>query len=295
MPLIPMRELLHTAQTEGYAVGYFEAWDQYSLEAVVEAAEEARAPVIIGFGGAMVGRVWLDAGGVERWGALGREVAACSKVPVAFILNEVDSYEQIVRGIVAGFNAVMLASAHHPYEENVRLTAKVVEIAHAIGVDVEAELGLLPGPLYEAEEEGVATLTDPDRAAEFVARTGIDALAVSVGNIHLKATGKAHINFDLLQQIHARVHVPLVIHGGTSFPDEAVPRAVSLGVAKFNVGTALKMAFFNGIRATLESTPDPAALYRYIGSRCSIDVLAQGKMQMKETVARLIQVYRCQG
>ncbi|MGQ9625341.1 MAG: class II fructose-bisphosphate aldolase [Anaerolineae bacterium] len=290
MPLTSLKEILQDALKGGYAVGYFEPWDQYSMEAVIQAAEKMNSPVIIGCGGMMMDKEWFDRWGMEGMAALGRVLARRSKVPTALILNEVEAFEQIVRGLVWGFNAVMLDSSHLPYEENVRLTQKVVEVAHAVGADVEAELGHLPVGSGEGSE---SSLTDPEQAADFVARTGVDALAVSIGNVHILLEGKSEeLDFNRLAQIRQKVGVPLVIHGGTGFPDEAVRRAISLGVAKFNVGTVLKQAFLRGMAEALDETPEDASPQEVIGSRKESDIMAHARKRMRQEVERLITLYR---
>jgi ketose-bisphosphate aldolase len=289
--LIPFTDLLDDALAGGYAVGYFEAWDIYSLEAVLEAAEAENAPVILGFGGMMMEPAWFDGGGLERLGALGLVAAKTAKVPAAFILNEVTTFGQIVRGIQAGFNIVMLDTSDLLYAENVRLTRQVVQTAHAVGVGVEAEVGELPDASGEMGG-GAGSLTDPHEAARFVDETGIDALAVSIGNVHTLTTGKAVIDLERLAAIHQAVPVPLVIHGGTGFPEEAIADAIRLGVAKFNIGSALKRAFLDGLRQATTALPQKVAIHQVIGSRKEDDVLQQGKARMQQEVTRLMRLMR---
>jgi fructose-bisphosphate aldolase class II len=289
--LVPFKDLLAEAQANNYAVGYFEAWDIYSLEAVLEAAESENAPVILGFGGVMMEPVWFDAGGLERLGALGAATADQARVPVSFILNEVATYDQVVRGIQAGFNVVMLDTSDLSYDKNVRLTRQVVETAHAVGVGVEAEVGELPDASGEMGG-GSGRLTDPDEAARFVSETGIDALAVSVGNVHTLTNGQATVDLERLEAIHQAVPVPLVIHGGTGFPDQAIAPAIARGVAKFNVGSVLKRAFLEGLSQAIADLSSQIAIHQVMGSRKNDDVLQQGKALMYEEVIRRIRLMR---
>jgi ketose-bisphosphate aldolase len=289
--LIPFNNLLADAQASGYAVGYFEAWDIYSLEAVLEAAEAEDSPVILGFGGVMMEPAWFDKGGLERLGALGLAAAKTAKVPVSFILNEVSTYAQVVRGIQAGFNVVMLDTSDLPYVENVRLTRQVVDTAHAVGVSVEAEVGELPDASGEMGG-GAGRMTDPDEAARFVAETEIDALAVSIGNVHTLTDGKAAIDLKQLKAIHQAVAVPLVIHGGTGFPEETIADVIKLGVAKFNFGVVLKRAYLDGLREAIADLPPTAAIHQVMGSRKEADVLQQGKARMRQEVSRRIRLLR---
>ena len=292
MPLVPMSEMLQAALEGGYAIGYFEAWDQYSLEAVLEAAEELESPVILGFGGVMMNPEWLDRLGLPGLGGLGRAVADVARVPVSLILNEVESFSQIVRGITYGFNAVMLQSSHLPLAENIATTQRVVEVAHAAGVAVEAELGELPSATEMGEPHGAgASLTDAEEAGRFVRETGVDALAVSVGNVHLLLGEETRIDFDRLRAIHDAASVPLVIHGGTSFPAEAVPQAIAQGVAKFNVGTVMKEVFWQGLREALASVAPEAGPQQVVGSRFDTDLLNIAKQKVKAEVALRIRQY----
>jgi ketose-bisphosphate aldolase len=289
--LIPFNNLLADAQAGGYAVGYFEAWDIYSIEAVLEAAEAEDSPVILGFGGVMMEPAWFDGGGLERLGALGLAAAKTAKVPVSFILNEVLTYAQVVRGIQAGFNVVMLDTSDLPYAENARLTRQVVDTAHAVGVGVEAEVGELPDASGEMGA-GAGRMTDPDEAASFVAETEIDALAVSIGNVHTLTDGKAAIDLKQLKAIHQAVAVPLVIHGGTGFPEEAIADVIKLGVAKFNFGVVLKRAYLGGLREAIADLPPSVAVHQVMGSRKEADVLQQGKARMRQEVSRRIRLLR---
>jgi ketose-bisphosphate aldolase len=289
--IIPYTDLLAQAQAGGYAVIYFEAWDVYSLEAVLEAAEGENAPVILGFGGAMMDSAWVDSGGLDRLGALGLATARAARVPVSLLLNEVKTFPQVVRGIQAGFNAVMLDSSNLPHAEHVRLTQKVVEIAHAVNVGVEAELGVLPDASGEIGDD-LGTPTDPDLAADFVAETGIDALSVSVGNVHIMTDGQATIDLDLLAKIHQRVPIPLVLHGGTGFPEAVTIQAIPFGVAKVNIGTALKQAFLEGVRDSIYALPPGFKIQQVMGSRKETDILQQGKNRMCQEVACRIRLWR---
>lgn len=281
MTLVPLPSLLTEARRRGYALGYFEAWDGYSLEAVVEAAEAEHSPVILGFGCLLVEREWLEAGGILALGRMGRAVAERAHVPVAFLLNETATVDQSLRGIDAGFNAVMMHGG------DLADVVRLVREAHARGVAVEGELGELP---TAGDPEG-SSLTDPDEAAAFVAATGVDCLAVSVGNEHLLEERTAEIDLDRLEAIHRRVDVPLVIHGGTGFPADAVRPAIRLGVAKLNVGTVLKRSFLAGlVDAVAASSPD-AGPHDLLGSHGPDDLLGAGKERMRDVVQDLIRLY----
>ena len=292
-----MRELLRAALAGGYAVGYFEAWDQYSLEAVLEAAEECRSPVILGFGGEIMNQEWYDGGGQRRLAALGVAAAESAKVPTALLLNEAKTIEQVSRGLAWGFNAVMLDTSGLPLEQNVAATRRVVEMAHAAGAHVEGEVTRLRqgfgGQAPHSFSDG--GLTDPAQAARYVAETGVDALSISIGNVHALTEGESRVDLDHLTGLHSAVRVPLVIHGGTGFPDSAVAPAIERGVAKFNVGTILKQVFLEGLRDALAALPARVNLLEAIGSRKASDVQQRAKERMKVEVMRRMAVYRSAG
>jgi ketose-bisphosphate aldolase len=289
--IVPLPYLLAKAQEGEYALGYFEAWDSYSFEAVVEAAEAENAPVILGFGCMMVSETWLDDGGIEILGNIGITLAERTRLPVALLLNEAHTYQQCLAGIQAGFNAVMLDTSTWRVESAIEQVHELVRVAHAEYVAVEAELGHLPDATDQGVDASLASLTDPEEAAFFVERTGIDCLAVSIGNVHLLTHGPAHIDLTRLAAIHGHTSVPLVIHGGTGFPPEAIPAAIRYGVAKFNVGTILKKSFFAGIRESVLISDDFANVHDVVGSHREQDFLLAGKRSMQAKVQEFFRLY----
>jgi ketose-bisphosphate aldolase len=293
--IVPLPYLLAKAQEGTYALGYFEAWDSYSLEAVIEAAETENAPVILGFGCMMVSETWLDAGGIEILGNIGLTLAERTHLPVALLLNEAHTYQQCLTGIQAGFNAVMLDTSAWPIESAIEQVRELVKVAHAQYVAVEAELGHLPDATEQGIDSSLSSLTDPKEAASFVERTGVDCLAVSIGNVHLLTHGTAHIDLPRLSAIHELISVPLVIHGGTGFPPEAIPSAIRNGVAKFNVGTSLKQSFFNAIRESELTSDDNANIHDLVGSHREQDFLLAGKRSMQAKVQAYLQLYGSSG
>lgn len=291
MPLVPMTDLMARASAGGYALGYFEAWDSYSLEAVLGAAEAEQAPVILGFGCMMAEGAWLDAGGIEMLAGLGLPLARRARVPVALLLNEAHNLEQAKRGIDAGFNAAMVDSSAWEWERAVQEISALAAYAQARGASVEAELGRLPDAVEGGIDDSAAAFTDPAQAAEFARLTGIDCLAVSVGNVHLLTEGYAPVDLDHLEAIYRQVGLPLVMHGGTSFPPQAVPRAIAGGVAKFNVGTILKKKFLEAVRAQVVAWPARVDPHEVLGSHKETDLLNAGKEAMATQVRRLICLY----
>jgi ketose-bisphosphate aldolase len=291
MPLVPLQRILLKARSEGYAVGYFEAWDACSLEAVLTAAEAESAPVILGFGAMMVDGRWLERGGIEVLGSIGRSYAAGSSVDVSLIFNEAHTLDQARRGIDAGFNAVMIDTEHWRAEDAIVAVKELCRVAHQSGVAVEAELGSPAEATAAGVDDSHASLTDPDEAAVFVEETGVDCLAVSIGNVHILMDQPASIDLERLRSIHQRVDLPLVIHGGTSFPPAAVAPAIVLGVAKFNVGTVLKHTFWAGLESAIGSAGTHPDVHRLLGSHKDSDVMLIAQERMTAKVRSLIRQY----
>ena len=248
MSLITMKELLQHAQDNRYAVGYFESWNLESLQSVVLAAENMRSPVIVGFGGFFVGnreRKYKEA--IEVYASMADTLARKASVPVATLLNEADDLSLIYRGIKAGFGSVMYQDEKASNEQNIKVNQKLVPVAHACGVSVEAEIDVLPTANITTGEQTQGRKTNPEEAVDFVKRTQVDALAVAVGNVHLLENEKAALDLDLISELRKCVPVPLVIHGGTGADPDSIRAAVELGVVKINVGTVLKRAYLNAV------------------------------------------------
>jgi len=291
MPLVPLTDLLAHARSNDYAVGYFESWDSYSLEAVLAAAEQERSPVIVGFGATMLADEWLDHRGIAFLGAMGRSLLHDCQVPVSFLLNETHTLQQALVGIESGFNAVMIDSHRWPVPQALEAVASLVQAAHPAGVAVEAEFGSLPDFNGEVIEDAHAYLTDPEQARDFVSQTGVDCLAVAVGNVHLLTTGTAEIDLPRLVDIAQAVDVPLAIHGGTGFPQQDVAAAIKAGVAKFNVGTRLKKSFLEAVMANAGTWTGRESVHDLVGSHKSTDFLESGKSAVTEQVRALIRLY----
>jgi len=249
MSLVSMREILNEAKVKGYAVGYFESWNYGSTEAILKATEEINLPVIIGFGA----RSFTSSGGWDErklvcLGKMARILAEKSSVAVALMLNEASDLDILKRGMEVGFNCVMFDGSDLPLEENVRLTKKVIGEGKKLGVDVEAQVGRIPSEGEKIKEE---FLTFPKEAEVFVRKTGVAALAVSVGNVHACLDRQFSIDFKLLEQIKNSVDIPLVMHGGTGFPDHLTREVIIRGVHKFNVGSILKRIFLQELNLKL--------------------------------------------
>ena len=293
MPLESVPAMMRRAREGGYAIGYFESWNLELLYGVVEAAEEARAPVIIGFNGEFLSRP--ERTGAERlswYGALGRTAATDAKVPCGFIFNECAQDDWTRAAVAAGFNLVMPADPAAPYDDYVRRVRDLVDYARPRDVAVEAELGELPAGV-PAFSHGEGEKTDPDCARTFVGATGVDLLAVSVGNVHVSLSGRTALDLDHLNAIRRAVEIPLVLHGGTGIADESLRQAVAMGVAKVNYGTGLKQRYLAAVRRALAGdVENPHAL---LGMGGPEDVMVAGRRAVREAVLERLPALSCAG
>ena len=239
MALINLETVLGHAAANRYAVGAFNVINLDFLEAIVKAARARRSPVILN-----IAEVHFPYVTLEHICPAIRVMAEESSVPMVLHLDHGRSLDTIIRALRNGFTSVMFDGSRLPYEENVRQTAEVVGICHAVNVSVEAELGAVGGD----EGGGVVATANPDlytdaeQAQDFVRRTGIDALAVAIGNVHGQYKGKPQLDFVRLGHIREASGIPLVLHGGSGIPDDDFRRAISLGIAKINFYTGMSQA-----------------------------------------------------
>lgn len=274
-----------------YAVGYFESWNLESLQGTIDAAESVCAPIIIGFNGEFLSRAGRRAEEQLSWYAeLGKEAAQSANVPCGLIFNECPNDEWIERAAMAGFNLVMPADAAASHEDYTRRVKELTELAHQCGACVEAEVGELPcGSGGQVGPGG--SLTDPDVAARFVAETKVDLLAVSVGNVHIRVKGEQGLNLKRLREIHRKVSVPLVLHGGSGIAPLALMEAISLGVAKVNYGTYLKQRYLQAIRTALKN--DVSNPHELLGMGGDADVMVAGRIAVRDAVLERIKALGC--
>jgi ketose-bisphosphate aldolase len=242
---VPMSVLQQEALAGGYGIPAFCAWNAEAMDAVFRTAQDLNAPVILMNGPGEFGLL-----PPAQMGAIAHALAKRYNVRAALHLDHGDSLEMVEACLAAGYTSVMLDYSRRPYRENVEGMKQVVARAHPRGVTVEGELGTL-GQVGDVTVEGgqKMTLTDPNLAAEFVAATGIDTLAVAIGNAHGIYTILPRLDFDRLATIHSLVSVPLVLHGGSGTPADDLKRAISLGIAKINVATELITAQRNSLLA----------------------------------------------
>ncbi|MGQ5711800.1 class II fructose-1,6-bisphosphate aldolase [Desulforudis sp. DRI-14] len=251
MPLVPAAAILRRAQSGGWAVGAFNCNNMEIVQAIIRAAEEESAPVIL-----QASQGAIKYAGLDFIAAMARTAISQARVPVAIHLDHGTSFEQVVRCIRGGFTSVMIDGSHHPLAENIALTRRVVEVARAVDVSVEAELGRIGGTEDDISvSERDAFFTDPEEAGLFVESTGVDSLAVAIGTAHGRYRGEPRLDFERLEHIRKAVNIPLVLHGSSGVPADAVRRAIALGVCKVNIDTDIRQSFTEAMRRVLEADP----------------------------------------
>lgn len=246
-----MKDLLAVGKEHQFAVPAFNICSFDMLKAIMEEVEANNAPVIL--------EIHPDE--IEYLGdnfvATVREYAHRSKVPVVIHMDHGGTIKDVMRAIRNGYTSVMIDASRASYEENVALTKQVVELAHKVGVSVEAELGTIGN--NGSAEGGADTIiyTDPDQAEDFVRRTGIDTLAVAIGTAHglYPKDKKPELNMPLLKELNKRLDIPFVLHGGSGNPDKEVNESIQYGVRKVNLSSDLKSVFFEEVRRVLVDNP----------------------------------------
>ncbi|MEM2105028.1 MAG: class II fructose-1,6-bisphosphate aldolase [Candidatus Bathyarchaeia archaeon] len=297
--LVTNKDLLVPASRNGYAVGAFNINNLEALLAVSEAAVEEKSPVIVA-----VTPSAIKYGGLAYLSEIVKTAAKSVPVPMSLHLDHGEDFETVSKCVGAGFTSVMIDGSFLKFEENVALTKHVVDLAHPKGVAVEAELGRLAGVEEKTVEEKEAVLTDPETAKEFVKKTGVDALAVAIGTSHgaYKFKAEPKLDFERLRQIREKVDVPLVLHGASSvpqwiiekavkygaelagakgIPEEHIKKAISLGIAKINIDTDLRLAFTATVREVLAKSPKEFDPRKILGpAKEAMKEVVKGKMRL---------------
>lgn len=254
---VSSKEMILEARRGGYAVPAFNAENLEMVQAIIEAAEEARSPVMIQTTPSTVKYITL-----RQAVAMVKADADAATVPVSLHLDHCESYEAVAAAIDAGYSSVMIDASKLPYEENIAVTQKVVAKAKPLGITVESELGTVGGK--EDGHSAEIAYTDPDEALDFFTRTGIDIFAIAIGTAHGFYKGEPKLNFELLAKIKDMIDCPLVLHGGSGIPDEMIKRTIELGINKVNYATELRAAATKAVREALvdQSIIDPK---KYMG------------------------------
>lgn len=272
------RAMIENARRAGYAVGAYNMHNDETTEALVWAAERANSPIFL-----QVGRAVIPHMGVERAFEMTKRIAEKSNAEYCIHLDH-GSWDEVIEAIQLGFTSVMYDGAHLPFEENIATTRKIVEIAHAFGIPVEAELGKIPDVGEDVHWEDY--YTDVDEARRFVVETGIDYLAISVGIVHGVVPGMPlqPINIQRIKDIKAATGIPLVLHGASGLTQREVDEAKAAGVHKFNADTDLRHAFRAGFEAVWAT-----------GDRQLEDAMAEGRTRMIDATIDKMKSYGCAG
>jgi len=286
MSLVTTKEMLKKAQKGRYAVGAFNANNMEFIQAIIETAEEEKAPAIL-----QASQGAIEYAGLDNIVAMVKVLAEKVTVPIALHLDHGTDYYQNIKCLRAGFTSLMFDGSKLPFEENVKITKKIVEMAHTCDIPVEAELGQI-GKMGDSDEPGVAlekvkeTMADPYEAAKFVELTKIDFLAAAVGTIHGCRTPFAKLDIPRIEKIRELTDVPLVLHGASGVNDEEVRKGISAGICKINIDTRIRMIFTEKIREIIKMNPqeiDPRKL------------LGPAREVAKEVIRERMRVFGCSG
>lgn len=280
MCLVSMKEMLIKAREGHYAVGQFNINNLEWTEAILDEAQALNTPVILGVseGAAKYMGGWLVVSAMVKAYIKSKNIT----IPVALHVDHGSSFEVVKAAIDAGFSSVMIDASHFPFEENIQITKKVVEYAHARGVSVEAELGRVGG-----QEDHVVAETmyaDPEECRVLVEKTGIDCLAPALGSVHGPYHGEPKLGFDEMAYINNLLKMPLVLHGGSGIPDDQLRKAIDRGTAKINVNTESQQAWTAIVREVLEKDKNVYDPRKIIGP---------GKEGIKNVVRAKCEVFGC--
>lgn len=277
MGKVDPRHLIEAASKGGYAVGAFNMHNPETTEALVLAAEKAHAPVFL-----QVGRAIVPHLGLRKAYEMTKRIAEESEADYVIHLDH-GPWEEVFEAIQLGFDSIMYDGAHLPFEDNIASTRKVVEVAHAFGIPVEAELGKIPDA--DEEVDWASYYTDVAQAERFVAETGVDFLAISVGIVHgVPLASPQPLDIQRIEEIKAVTGIPLVLHGASGVPEDEVRAATAAGVHKFNADTDLRHAFRSGIEAVWSN-----------GDRQLEEAMAEGRERMVRATVEKMELYGCAG
>ena len=275
MALVTMKQLLKQAAAENRGCGAFSVGNMEMVKGAVMAAEELRTPIIL-----QIAQVRLKHSPLHLMGPMMIQAAKEAKVDIAVHLDHGLTMDTVLQALELGFTSVMFDGSSLPFEENIRQVSEVVKTAAKYGATVEAELGVVGGSEDGSTDHGIRC-TDPAEAETFVKETSIDALAVAIGNAHGNYPVAPRLAFDVLEEIHRRVDIPLVLHGGSGISDEDFQRAISLGIRKVNIATAS----FNSLTKAAEAYLSSEGKHDYFGLN---EAMVRGTY---ENVKRHIQVF----
>ena len=273
--------MLLDAQKRGYAVGAFNCENMEMVKAIIAAAEELRAPVML-----QTTPSTVKYGTLATFSALVQAEAKSATVPVCLHLDHGSSFELAMQAYRTGYTSIMIDGSHESFEGNIAVSKAVADACAPSGIPVEAELGKVGGKEDDLDGGDENPYTDPNQAVEFVKRTGVNSLAVAIGTAHGVYKGEPKLDLDRLSEIRKVVDIPLVLHGTSGVPDETVTECVNRGICKVNYATDLRIAFTKGVEAVFEENPDVIDPKKYN---------AKGKEYVKEYVMSKMRVVKSVG
>lgn len=275
MPLVTTTKMLLDAQKGHYAVGAFNVENMEMVMAVIEAAEELKSPVIV-----QTTPSTVKYAGLDYYLANVKAAAEKASVPVAIHLDHGSSHELAMQALRVGYTSIMIDGSHQSYEDNIAVTKAVVDACKPSGIPVEAELGKVGGKEDDLDGGEGNAYTDPMQAKEFAERTGISSLAIAIGTAHGLYKGEPRLDQERLSEIREVVSVPLVLHGASGVPDEAVRESIRRGICKVNYATELRIAYSDGVKKVLHDQPDTIDPKKYgaIG-RENVKIFVMEKMK----------------
>ena len=277
MALVTMKSLLEQAKKNHRGIGAFSVGNMEMVKGAVEAAEELNTPIIL-----QIAEVRLNHSPLALMGPMMVQAAKEAKVEIAVHLDHGLTMEVVQKALDYGFTSVMFDSSTYPFEENIKRTREVVRLAEKYGATTEAELGLVGGSEDGSYDHGIRC-TNPDDAKLFCERTGIDALAVAIGNAHGNYPVAPKLAFDVLEEIHKKTEVPLVLHGGSGITDDDLQKSISLGIVKVNIATAS----FNKLTQRAEEYLQSEGKHNFFSLN---EAMVQGTY---ENVKHHIEVFNC--
>ena len=277
MALVNPINFMRIAQEKGVAIAAFNVHNMETIQAVMEAAAEENSPVII-----QTTPGTLKHAGIHNIAAMVKAEAKLYDIPVALHVDHCPSFETIVKCIQYGYTSVMIDSANLPYEENVKMVKKVVELAHFASVFVESEIGRIGGVEDDMFiNDADAAFTIPAEAKAFAEETGIDSLAIAIGTAHGMYKGEPKLDFERLTAIRKIVGIPLVLHGASGVPDESIREALRRGIVKINIATELKLPMAKAIQECFSKNPNESDPRNYMGAaKLAVKAVVKEKIRL---------------
>lgn len=271
--LVNSQKILEKARKEKYAIPHFNTSNLEITQAIIEAAAKMNSPVIIG-----TSERAIEYGGLETLSSIIKTEAQKVKIPVTLHLDHGRSLKLLKQCLRVGYTSIMIDGSGFSLKENIQLTGKAIELSRYQGVPVEGEIGVLKIQKYNSDN----LLTDPVDAKEFVEKTGVNSLAVAIGNAHGLPVHEEKLDFERLKKISELIQIPLVLHGASSTPPKDIKKAISLGIAKINIDTDIRVAFANDLKEFFKKHPD---IYD------PREILSSAKEAVKKVVEKKIKLF----